>query len=390
MSERADDDAPQDESLSLWHIASTMSVTAQFDSRRAEKARHGKPRRRRSAGVLFVIGLGFLLIFGASLLPDLSHWIEDVDLLVLLRAFPLLAGVMVLAMSGVIVVGDRAYHSLSKGTRALSLTVWWLSGIFAVAFSWLAMLGGVFSIADPRAAWESQEILNVLALVAPSFVLAMMTNSLATPLLTTLKKPRLYQARWSQTIWICVLVSSLLAAVCSAVSFLLFQQEGATGGDPNNDMIVLVVTIGLGLVGSVVHWYGKNIKLLKQYREDALQSIGHALDILGRENVSKTALMESARALRRALTPSPFRSQSIAALPLLASYEVVETIKLIEWAAGPDRGESAPKSIESRKLLRDGNAEVFQEIDICGPGEVCRDAPNFLARCYSRLLDGTQ
>lgn len=366
-----------------------IAVTSGVSSRRIEKAKHRRPRLRPSIKAFIGAGAGLTILGGVPFV--VNGWGFAASLVGWLLTLAFTSGIVILAMSVILLLTDRAYHSFSKRSRSLSNVFWWFSGIVAFACAWVGVLIGLTSLLAPARIWKTQWIVLGVVLTVSSLALAVVASSLAVPLLTTLVKPRIYQARWSQTIWMFVLVFGVLAFSLWAASFLVYQPPGMSAGGVNLEVLVLIITIGFGLIGTVIHWYGMNIKSLKQSRADVLTLLGNTLDVFDREGAHGISARISVRELRRSLSPSTFHSQSFAAVPYLASYEIVETIKLIEWAMNSGGANQLPKSIESRKKSTiAGQLEMFQWIDSSTAEVIREDARDFIAYCYARVLDGAK
>lgn len=357
-----------------------MAVTAEFESNASGRARRAKGRPRQATWVFGVLAVLCFAVVAASYLQYFSGWPAEVRAG---RQAAMIFGIGLTVATAVLGIGDTAYHAIGKVGRWISGGSWWVFIVLAYGFSTLNFL--ILTLV-PDADWVPELTSLVVTIVIATLMSAMFSSQLTAPLLATTRKPGLYQSRYVQTMWMVVLAMLVVAISVRAVISLRTVDDH---GLPGFELAALIVTISVGVLGAILNWHRTALDRLAEHRARALAALGGVLDAFDLDGDQPASKVKAVRELRRILTPSPYASQSFASHPRTASFEVVEIIKLIEWAFGPTTDLEIPESVTRRAVPGRPHHEMFANVERSDREGVKLRSRDFMARCYQRLLINT-
>ena len=369
----------------LWDFARVMAITAEKSNTVDPPSKHAKPRLRLAPRWLIFWGTFSLLLFAMSFFPSVAVWPQA--LLVFSRIYSIVVGAVLFIGGVIIALGDPAFHEISRFVRVLSHLAWWGCLLLTFTFGGFALLVMLWLFIYPTFSWEPVTLALAMTLSATCSVLPIMTSTLAPPLMSTMRKPRFYQAIWAIYARTFAIGGLLLSASLYALTFLT---KGSQSQDMNFNLIALVITISVGAVGALSSWQRRGLSRLEQDRTAILNALGKVLDALDFGSESSSQSVQAVREIRRLVTPSPFETHSARLSPSYASYEIVEMIKLIEWAIDPTESASFPISLSHRSEPGRQHADLFSQIAAMGKTGVRERARAFVSRCYFRLLENAK
>ena len=366
-----------------------MATTAEQSNKVEGKSKHGSPRLRKAPVWITLCGILSLAWFWWSFTPDVSELSRSA--LVMSRICSAALSALLLICGAVLWVGDPAYHAISSALRKLSQSVWWICFLLVFPISAFAVFAALFASVYPFLNQEPDALVGVIALTLMSLVLSMMSlffsvmvTQLTPPFLATAEKPRVHQSSLALSAWTTALLAGLATLTFGVLAALINR---APEGEPNYDMIVLLGTIADGAIGAIIGWHRRSRERLERDRSHILNILGNAVDVLDFERTDSASTVQAMRDLRRLVTPSPFKSHSIASSPYNASYEVTETVKLIEWAFDPTGVITLPESFTRRSKAGRPYCDRFSTVAVLGKEGVRRKSRDFLYRSYLRLLE---
>lgn len=205
-----------------------------------------------------------------------------------------------------------------------------------------------------------------LLLEIAGLLLSAASSSAAPPLLSASPKPRHYQAHWSQLTWSAGLV---VATIC-VISLLLFTEQ-------HSWVVEVTVTTGFAVVAALLAWHARALHNLRHQRAKLLDGLVAALAAVTAASNQHAPATSALLALRTILLPGPFRSQSPAAPPAAAGWEITEVIAVSLHASGYG---DMPESIATRALLEDDLGAPFRAVVDAGRPRVNEAVQAFLVR----------
>jgi hypothetical protein len=371
--------------FTLWKVAEKMAITAENNNRRIETAEHGIPRFRKAVFwflaaallLLTVFGLSFMPLFLESRLPTLSVfrlWVFEFA--------------MTFAVAGLVAgLREPAFQSMRKAVRAVASSVWWFLALLSFPCAALPAIIALVSLSNPSDFWTTQIMAHALEVSVISLIYPLLATQLTAPLLTTTKRPHLYQSRISQTTWTFTLASMTITLGSGSISLMFFLADNR---EPNYEIITLVASVGVGVLGTVIRLRVRKIERLEERRTKLLDALGNTLNAFDLRGIGSSEAKRAIHELHRLLVPSPFHSQSISALPHAAAYEITEIIKLVEWATGPKDETEIPRSLTLRAEKEERECNMFRIVIESGKDGVKTHARDFIQCCYQRLLSGAE
>ncbi|WP_429456665.1 hypothetical protein [Microbacterium sp. ZKA21] len=360
----------------LWRVAEELALTPQGTDTASRTALRTARRARRRYQAVFVlaivgtIGTGVAFVHGSAESEPLRSSLAGIGLVVSLVAF---------IATSTRLISDRVFRALSLFGKRVDPWLWGafisLAYLFAILAVVLAVSAAVLDVTTSTSTAGSKTYAFATALIA--VMLAMATSAASAPLLSTTGKPRLYQAHGAQICWTAVLIATILSVMPTA----LWLTESV---DPATRWVLLsiLIPIVIGFVGSLFVWHRHAVERLERSREQLSDRLSEALSALSAPSNSVPPML-ALRRLETLIRRSPFRSQSPAAPPLTASWEIGEIIHLLLWAC---EEEEYPTSICSRTSSDAPVREIFRNAEAATKEDVLRGGVPFLRTAIHRLF----
>ncbi|MGX1932444.1 hypothetical protein [Microbacterium resistens] len=366
--------------VDLWGIAVQLSITPRGQDESTRSALRRALKRRRRLWTVLCVGLVVTVASATALVLALR---SSAPLLPPLCVLSLLIGLLLTVPAGTNLISAGMFHRLSRFGRRFDAVTWWvflLLGYISAGISLTAALTAlILDTTSTTSTAASKYVAVLLGLLAVLF--ALVASSASSPLISTTPKPRLYQAHGAQLLWTVVLIGLAVSAAPSA----LWLIEGVP--DESRWVILsIAVPLGAGYVAALLAWHRKALARIESARQETAGSVGDVLGALSTEE-GRSDLIRTLYRLEVALRPSPYRSQSPAAPPLAASFEICEIVGLLLWATGE---RAFPDSIAQRRHHPESIAKPFRAVDPEEPDRVLAAAPAFLRRVSARLFLGVE
>jgi len=277
--------------------------------------------------------------------------------------------------SSINLIRARTYRLIGRSMRRGATIFWWSSLVLAWLCSASGLVASVAALSIPGAfeATDSLLVVKVLALASSALglVCSIGTSASVPPLITTARSPHFFQAHASQLTW-------TVAAISTSVSGLSLALNPQVGGA----MAEMVVPIEFAIVGALFAWHARALFTLRALRMHLAEAI---LDVLARmgEASDDDSTVVALKRLYLAMTPGPFRSQSPAAPPFAAGWEVVEIVGVALSVYGHT---ALPDSITKRKVLEEGLGAPFAEVVEAKSSDLREATERFFAEMLDRLI----
>lgn len=359
--------------LDLWELAREMVVTPPGEDVTTTADERERRRRRRTgwawvAGGLVVAATGFVLsgvLSGAVTTP----------------AF-LVVGIVGLVVGISAFVGQlraRAYRALTvRMTRVLGV-VWWITTLAAMLVAVLAA-GSAVLLAVAELLLTDEEMLvdaaeeakwGIFWIAVLGLLGSVVSSALMPPLLTAGDRPRTFKNHWSQLAWT---LGAAGVVVCIGTLLLWPGQEAWASQT--------IFTTGFAALAALFAWHARALSNLRAEREMLLTRLRDTLRVFppaasggSAPAPDATDRLDALLALENAVVRGPFRSQSPAAPPPAAGWEIVQIVRLLRAAAGD--GE-IPTSIQRRALLEGELGDPFRDVVGAPPAAVLGAGHAFL------------
>lgn len=152
--------------------------------------------------------------------------------------------------------------------------------------------------------------------------------------------------------------------------------------EQESTLVALTLTLAAGLVASAIAWQRRSIGRVEGERRELVNAV---IDVrtAWRVHRSTATMLRTLRRLDACVTPSSFRSQSIASTPLVARWEITEIVRLLLWSIGDG---AMPDSITARATIDEPLGTMFRGVRDASRREVRAAAPAFLDVVYRRLV----
>lgn len=280
-------------------------------------------------------------------------------------------------LGAVSLLSANAFRQLGSLGRRVIVPMWWIFTVLSYLFALITAIG--FAAAFWIGPANTTALAGVTLLAALGSVMcSMLASSSAQPLVSTAIKPRLYQALGSQFCWTVSLLALLLSGtqlVHALVSLL---------GPPVDDAIAvpILISVGIAFATSILAWHRRCVNTLEKRRIEVIDALLSALRAL-REDGAGNDAQDALLRLETFVRPSPFRSQSPAAPPQNASWEVVQLTEVLLHAVDE---RDFPESFRLRTHHDGPIGQLFTRVMAASGAEVIAAAPDFLTRAHRRLL----
>jgi hypothetical protein len=280
----------------------------------------------------------------------------------------------VAAAAGTVQLRARTYRRLTARMRRGAAPVWWSFAVLA----WLTILpAGIAASVTVLSEESFSSARSVGAVKFAAVLLAVLglllsaaCSASSPPLLSASPKPRPYQAHWSQLTW----TAAMLAATLCVMSVFLHHGQDSW-------VVELALTIGFGVIAALLAWHARALHNLRAQRGKLIESLVAAYAATSEPGHPSEAT-RTLLALRSVVLPGPFRSQSPAAPPAVAGWEVTEVVSIALHAHGYG---DMPDSVTSRALLWEELGVPFRDL-VDADGQHLRTASReFIARSIEWL-----
>lgn len=350
--------------IDLWDLASELWLTPRdHDGGGTASA----VRRRRQYTVVLWSGIAVIIVAAISLWPVIGHaprWGQ-------LPASAIVVGIAMVIIAGIQLLSANTYRRFSALGARFATPLWWTFAITTLVLATVACLAAVANAGTPvdSAVLVSKTTVALLGLSA--VMLAMLTSSSAAPLIAAAPRPRRYQVHVSVTLW----TVSLIALIVSVTPFAIWPEQEST-------LVALTLTLAAGLIASAIAWQRRSIGRVEAERRELVNAV---IDVrtAWRVHRSTATMLRTLRRLDACVTPSSFRSQSIASTPLVARWEITEIVRLLLWSIGDG---AMPDSITARATIDEPLGTMFRGVRDASRREVRAAAPAFLDVVYRRLV----
>lgn len=366
----------------LWDVASVLAVASSY-KQTPKAGKHRDYRVRPAPIALGLIGALHVALFVSLLSPSVASQLAPVA--GWFRWYALAGSVLFLLAARTLTVSDQTLYSLSFRARRVINGIWWFYSLAAPLLSGFPLVLSIWFIFNPREAWTSGLVSGSAALATGAVVFPQVSAMLATPIVSTRPKPHLWQARATHSLWTFALISLITTYASGAISLTI---TAANGLEPRHELLALFCTIAVALISATIGLHRRAMERLNSRRLDVLRAFGDAIDAFGTTNSNNTRISLAIRQLLLVLTPGPFASQALNSQTEVASFEVIETVKLIGLAADRAKEARAPASFTTQAEAGRAKAYLFAEVVNADRDQILLQAPEFLERCYGRLLTG--
>lgn len=340
MSERAEPDTPD-----LWAAATELTITPRGQDLGTRGARRSALRRRRRTWIWFGGAIAISMVSLATAIAA-EHPVATSALTVLSTL-----SATVGAAAATVQLRAQTYRRLTARMKRGAAPLWWSF----VLLAWFMILPAGIAASVTVISEESFGSTRVLGAVKTAALLLGVLGLLfsaacsasAPPLLSASPTPRPYQAHWSQLTW----TAAMLATALCVMS--LFLERGQSSW-----VVEVTLTIGFAVIAALLAWHARALHNLRTQRGRLTDCLVTAFGAMSEAHPAAEAV-PALLALRSIVLPGPFRSQSPAAPPAVAGWEVTEVVSVALHAHGYG---DMPDSVKSRALLSDDLGLLFRDL----------------------------
>lgn len=343
--------------LDLWVLAGELIVTPEGEDLGSRGSRRAASHRRRRIWTA-LIGSSVLTVACGVAAVTMAHPIGSSVLTVIAAlALGFAAG------AATALLRARAYRRLTSGIKRGATPVWWTF----TSFAWVLLLpAGVVAVVSVAAETsfrsESAAVavkMTTCAVALVGVLLSASSSASAPPLLSASSKPRPYQAHWSQITW----TAAMIALTLAVVSLFVWR-------DQDTWLVELAVTIGFGVIAALFAWHARALYHLRQQRKLLIDALLTTYEAIADDEAPRPTAVRALLTLRSLVLPGPFRSQSPAAPPVVAGWEITEIVAVILYSYGYG---DMPEAVTSRALHDDDFGQGFRHVAVADGSEL-RDA----------------
>lgn len=277
--------------------------------------------------------------------------------------------------SSINLIRATTYRAIGRSVRHGATLFWWLSVVLAWLCSVSGLVVSVAALSVPSAFGPMGSLLLLKATALTSSGLGLVCSIGASasvpPLITTARSPHFFQAHASQLTWTVAAISTSVSALSLALS-----------PNASADMADVLIPTEFALVGALFAWHARALFNLRELRKHVSEAILEALERMRRADEDE-ATVAALKRLHLAMSPGPFRSQSPAAPPFAAGWEVVEIIGVALHAYGDA---ALPDNIKKREVLDDGLGDPFVAVVNAKRTDLREATERFFAEMLERLI----
>lgn len=368
--------------VDLWALAEELVVTPEGEDESTRMARRRTGQRRARFRLWLAIGAvcaagGTAGVLIGSTGP--GWWLQPLSVVVGML------GLVVVAGTATMLLRANAYRAMYVWVRGATTPTWWvmtsLSLALTVFASGISVLTLPFLDEEARATGTIQTV--TLSAAVFGLLCAVGSSALMPPLLLAADTQRPYQNHWSQVAWTAGLMG---LTTCIVLAVLAIVDRPAWVPE-------VAITVGFALVAATAAWHARALSNLRALRRELLTALQDAIQAVPTDptgGVAQPALEKSVDALlaiQVLVARDPFRSQSPAASPPPAAWEVTQIVELGLYAAG--HAATLPESIASRAHLPGSIGQRFRLVTVLPKHELLTAVRAFLVRGRASLLAGS-
>lgn len=315
------------ETLDLWELAKNLTLVPEGNTHGARAAQRLKPRRRRQGWALLI----FAIVSGTLCAPGLWKTLtlsadEPPTFANFLGFMGFFSATYFLGHSLRQILEIDALRRANVAAKRFKSPLWWIliiaAYIVVLVACVIAPMVLTLKLLGTDVSWLQT---NLLTIAVVGLALGSLAPTFSTPMLNateSISKPG--KSVGTITLSTLAFVGVLLTAVT-----LIIQPEMSP------DIVALIVTAALTGFGAVLAWHRHQLATSNTIRVQVLGELINALRYTTTQD-DPGSLIQSLRRLQVLFEAGSFRSQSIAAPSLAASWEVCVVLQMIIWAFDDD------------------------------------------------------